>query len=52
MPIWLRKFTFNTIQEHLDKIDEARKKASGKQTLDPPKGPGIKPNFTTKKASK
>ena len=53
MPIWLRKFTFQTIQEHMDKIAEARKQASGKNTTQAPiKGPNVKPDFTTKRSSK
>ena len=30
MPIWLRKFTFNQIQEHFKKEKEAYEKAKGK----------------------
>ena len=53
MPIWLRKFTFQTIQEHMDKLAEQAKKASGKNTAKAPiKGPNVKPDFTTKRSSK
>lgn len=52
MPIWLRKFTFNTIKEQIEKQNEAIKKASGKQTAAPAKGPAISPNFTAKKTSR
>jgi hypothetical protein len=53
MPIWLRNFTFKAIQEHMDKQVEAQKKASGQaSTQAPPKGPGVAPDFTTKRSSK
>ena len=53
MPIWLRKFTFQTIQEHMNKLAEQAKKASGQTTAQPPvKGPDVKPDFTTKRSSK
>jgi hypothetical protein len=53
MPIWLRNFTFKAIQEHMDKQAEAQKKASGQaSTQAPPKGPGVAPDFTTKRSSK
>lgn len=53
MPIWLRKFTFQTIQEHMDKLAEERKAASGQaSTKAPLKGPNVKPDFTTKRSSK
>ena len=53
MPIWLRKFTFQTIQEHMDKLAEQAKQASGKNTAKAPiKGPNVKPDFTTKRSSK
>ena len=51
MPIWLRNFTFQNIEEFYDKKAEAEKKASGKNTLDKqaPKGPAIKsPSYSTK----
>ena len=53
MPIWLRIFTFKTIQEHMDKLAEQAKQASGKTTAKAPiKGPNVKPDFTTKRSSK
>ena len=51
MPIWLRKFTFQQINEFYEKEAAAAKKASGKSTLgeNPPKGPAIRqPSYTTK----
>jgi hypothetical protein len=32
MPIWLRKFTFETLKEHYDKINEDNKKLENQQT--------------------
>ena len=53
MPIWLRIFSFKTIQEHMDMLAEQAKKASGKKTDKAPiKGPNVKPDFTTKRSSK
>ena len=53
MPIWLRSFTFKTIQEHLDAKAEAQNQASGQaSTKAPVKGPNVKPDFTTKRSSK
>jgi len=51
MPIWLRNFTFQKINEWYEKEKEAQEKASGKNKLGnaPPKGPNIKPaNYSTK----
>jgi len=51
MPIWLRKFTFQQINEFYEKEAAAAKKASGKSTLgeNPPKGPAIRqPSYTAK----
>lgn len=51
MPIWLRNFTFQKIEEFYEKKAEAEKKASGKSTLggNVPKGPAIrKPSYSTK----
>jgi hypothetical protein len=45
MPIWLRKFTFKTLQEHFDKQNEQVQevKSAGKQST------AVKvPNYTTK----
>jgi len=46
MPIWLRKFTFKTIQDHFDKLSEK----SNVQPTKPKKsfGPDIKPSYTAK----
>ena len=52
MPIWLRKFTFEAIKEFIQKQNQARAEASGKQTAAPAKGPALSPNFTAKKTSK
>ena len=51
MPIWLRNFTFQKVEEFYEKKAEAEKKASGKSTLggNVPKGPAIrKPSYSTK----
>ena len=51
MPIWLRRFTFNKIQDYYNKKNEAEeaamKKAQGIQKAKIAK-PDIKPNYTTK----
>jgi len=46
MPIWLRKFTFNKIQEHFDILSEKDKpqRTKPKKSL----GPDIKPSYTAK----
>jgi len=51
MPIWLRKFTFNKIQEHYDKVSDASqtKKPPSKKR---PVGPDIKPAYTTQSSKK
>jgi len=55
MPIWLRKFTFETIKEHYDKINEEKKK---QQNLLENKNnkelsrPNIAPTYTTKAPKK
>jgi len=46
MPIWLRKFTFKTIQEHFDKQSEKNKEPPSESK--PAFGPNIKPSFTAK----
>ena len=52
MPIWLRTFTFKTIQEYLEKTQEAKEKAAGQaSTKAPVIGPGVTPDFTTKRSS-
>lgn len=50
MPIWLRKFTFKKIEEHLKKMSEASKNTAPKKSL--PKGPNIRPSFTSKGSKK
>ena len=48
MPIWLRKFTFNKIQEHFNKENE-RTEQLAKQVKSIPSSNKIKrPTFTTK----
>ena len=50
-PIWLRNFTFRSLEEHFEKDRKAYEKAQGKQKLgdDTPRGPNIKtPSYTTK----
>ena len=54
MPVWLRRFTYNSIREHYEaekkRIEESRKAAKGKQ-----RGvakPNTKPSYRTKRASK
>ena len=54
MPIWLRKFTYNSIKEYYDqekkRIEESSKAAKGKK-----RGvakPNTKPSYRTKRASK
>lgn len=56
MPIWLRKYTFKTIEEFYDKEQAAHKEAmnrsnnvqevSSKASI--PKGPDIKPTYSTR----
>lgn len=50
MPIWLRKFSFQKIQDHFDKLAEQNKSKSPnkKKTF----GPNIKPSFTSKASKK
>lgn len=50
MPIWLRNFTFQKINEFYEKEAEEMKKANkGKGSSSMPKGPAIKqPSYTTK----
>lgn len=51
MPIWLRRFTFNKIQDYYNKKNEAEeaamKKAQGVQKAKIAR-PDIKPDYTTK----
>lgn len=50
MPIWLRRFTIQSINEFNQKQAEAAKKPSkGTELKKPPKGPDIKrPTYSTK----
>lgn len=52
LPIWLRNFTFQKINEFYEKEAEAAKKASGKTKLggNIPKGPAIRNADYTAKA--
>lgn len=50
MPIWLRKFTFNSIKEYHQKIAEASKKAAPKKKQS--FGPNVQPSFTSKASKK
>jgi hypothetical protein len=54
MPIWLRNFTFQKLNEFYEKEAEATKKAGkGTSTNSAPKGPAIKsPSYSTKAPSK
>ena len=62
MPIWLRRFTYNTINEHYQKEEEAYKKATNKgetvtanKPLAKPNVPDltkIKPTYTSKVSKK
>lgn len=50
MPIWLRNFTFQKMNEFYEKeAEEARKASKGKGSQSMPQGPAIrKPSYTTK----
>lgn len=51
MPIWLRKFTFNKIKDYFDKRNEEQERANqvmSNKNKQLPKGPDIKPTYTTK----
>ena len=60
MPIWLRNYTFKSIQEYYEKQEEAQKKASneaqGIETAKPSKEVQVpafvKPSYTTKASTK
>lgn len=54
MPIWLRNFTFNKIQDYFDKKAEAANAASNVTSAQIPKisRPNIKPDYTTKASTK
>lgn len=56
MPIWLRRYTFKTIEEFYEKEKQAQEEAMNKSrgvqnaTVEntAPKGPDIKPTYTTR----
>jgi len=50
MPIWLRKFTFNKLRDHYDKVKKQQEPiiSEKKQAL----GPNIQPSFITKGSKK
>jgi hypothetical protein len=50
MPIWLRKFTFQKIQDHFDSLADKNKNKSPKKKKT--FGPDIKPSFTSKASKK
>lgn len=52
MPIWLRNLTFNMINDHHQKINEAQQKNTLKNNTpkEIPKGPGIRRSDYTAKA--
>ena len=49
MPIWLRRLTFNLIQEH---YETQNKKSEPKPKNGPPKGPDISPTYRSKASTK
>jgi hypothetical protein len=58
MPIWLRRFTFETLKEHYEKISEENAKAQNllqnknNKELSRPNIAPNKPTYTTNKAPK
>jgi len=51
MPIWLRNFTFQKMNEHYEKEKEEMEKARGKSKLggNKPKGPAVRsPDYSAK----
>lgn len=46
MPIWLRRFTFEKIQEHYDKRNSQSEPQNPQQKI--PKGPDIQPSYSAK----
>jgi len=55
MPIWLRKWTFQTMQEYYEEQKEANKKAYNKNSSKKRgelKRPNIKPSYSTKASNK
>ena len=55
MPIWLRKWTFQTLKEHYEEQNDAQKKAYDKSS-NKKRGelarPNIKPSYSTKASNK
>ena len=52
MPIWLRNFTFQKINEYYEKEAEAMKKSSKTKSASVPKGPALRNADYTAKAPK
>lgn len=54
MPIWLRRFTFSKLKEHYEKQNEEAEKIKSQSKSKPsmPKGPNIKPSYTSKASTK
>lgn len=46
MPIWLRRFTWNSVNEWYEKQNEEQQQATPKEKV--PKGPNITPTYSTK----
>ena len=46
MPIWLRRFTWNSVNEWYEKQNEEQQQATPKENI--PKGPNIAPTYSTK----
>lgn len=50
MPIWLRKFTYSSLNEYYSRQNSEYEKIQGKKGVNTPKGPSIKkPTHTLKK---
>ena len=47
MPIWLRRFTFQKLKNHYEKVNEETSNKNVKSNKDI-KGPDIKPAYSTK----
>ena len=50
MPVWLRRFTYQKILEHILKTNEAKEENNTAPTRPP--GPDIKPSYSTKVSPK
>ena len=48
MPIWLRRLTFNYINQWYKEQNEQNENAAQPQNKDIPKGPNISPSYSTK----